>query len=206
MSRILVPDLVTTNFNTLSFQRDVDRLGYKTIEDHTIERQTFNDAEKHGIVKFNSKDQESFPHKHVLTGIQEHGPFSKAFFSVDNMKWLHQNIRYQVYIKSKDNTIISKQKDEQLLEAMRRLFLEHSDNPTDTQGIRKELTRLDEIVLNEVVPRILSEIYQYKKYLSDIDQVRKPIGLPINSSVTGTKLYNRGPSDVLGLDVYKSQV
>lgn len=201
MSRILVPDLVTTNFNTLSFQRDVDVLEYKNIEKYSKERDDFSDAEKRSMVPFNNKDAETFPHKHVLTGIQEHGPFSKAFFSVDNLKWLHQNIRYQVYIKSVDQTVISKQKDEQLLEAMRRLFLEHSDNPTDIQGIKKDLLRLNTIVLNEVVPRILSEIYQYKKYLSDIDQIRTPIKLPVNSSVTGTKLYKRGPADVLGIFV-----
>lgn len=200
MSRILVPDLVTTNFDKLSFQRDVDVLTYKTIEDYTKERDNFSDAEKRSMVPFNSKDSEDFPNRHVLTGIQEHGPFSKAFFSKENMQWLHRNIRYKVYMMSDDNSVISRQKDEQLLEAMRRLFLENSNNPVDINGIKKELLRLNNIVLNDTVPRILSELYQYRKYLADIEKVATPNLLPINSSVTGTKL-NRSAADVLGIFV-----
>ncbi len=101
---------------------------------------------------------------------------------------------------SKDNSVISKQKDEQLLEAMRRLFLQNSNNPVDASGIKKELLRLNEIVLEDTVPRILSELYQYKKYLQDIEKVATPNLLPINSSVTGTKL-NRSAADVLGIFV-----
>lgn len=200
MSRILVPDLVTTNFDKLSFQRDVDVLTYNTIEDYTKDRDNFTDAEKRSMVPFNSKDSEDFPNRHVLTGIQEHGPFSRAFFSKENITWLHRNIRYKVYIMSKDNSIISKQKDEQLLEAMRRLFLQNSNNPVDGPGIKKELLRLNNIVLEDTVPRILSELYQYRKYLQDIEKVATPNLLPINSSVTGTKL-NRSAADVLGIFV-----
>lgn len=200
MSRILVPDLVTTNFDKLSFQRDVDVLTYKTIEDYTKERDNFSDAEKRSMVPFNSKDREDFPNRHVLTGIQEHGPFSRAFFSKENLAWLHRNIRYRVYTLSDDNSVISKQKDEQLLEAMRRLFLQHSNNPVDGPTIKKELLRLNNLVLNDTVPRIISELYQYRKYLSDIEKVATPNLLPINSSVTGTKL-NRSAADVLGIFV-----
>jgi hypothetical protein len=200
MSRILVPDLVTTNFDKLSFQRDVDVLTYKTIEDYTKERDNFSDAEKRSMVPFNSKDSEDFPNRHVLTGIQEHGPFSRAFFSKENLAWLHRNIRYKVYTLSDDNSVISKQKDEQVLEAMRRLFLQNSNNPVDGPGIKKELLRLNNIVLNDTVPRIISELYQYRKYLSDIENVATPNLLPINSSVTGTKL-NRSAADVMGIFV-----
>jgi hypothetical protein len=200
MSKIFVPDLVTTNFDSLSFQRDSPNLSIQNIESYTKERNNFSGAEKVGMFPFTSNEKEQKPISNVLTGIQEHGPFSRAFFSRENMDWLHRNIRYKVYMMTDDNTVISKQKDAQLLEAMRRLFLQNSNNPVDPESIRKELLRLNTIVLNDTVPRIVSEIYQYRKYLSDIDTVRKPITLPINSSVIGTKL-ERGPADVLGIFV-----
>jgi hypothetical protein len=67
--------------------------------------------------------------------------------------------------------------------------------------MKKEISRLNDLVLKDTVPRILSEIAQYKKYLQDIDKIRTPVKLPINTSVIGTKLYNRGPADVLGIFV-----
>jgi hypothetical protein len=165
------------------------------------QRDTFNDAAKRSMVDFNSKDLEEFPNKNVLTGIQEIGPFSRAFFSKDNMNWLHSNMRFMVYKKSNNSVVISRQKDEQLIESMRRNYLEHSRSPDNVEEIISELARLNDIVLNETVPRILSEVNNYRKYLKDIETIRTPITLPINSSITGTKLYERGPADVLGLNV-----
>jgi hypothetical protein len=189
---------ITKDLSFPEIQRDVDKLKYNVDLDYLEKRDTFNDAQERSMVQFNSKDLEEFPHKHVLTGIQELGPFSRAFFSTDNVSFLHSNIRYIVY--KQNNTIISRQKDEQLLEAMRRLYLENSNNPDTQEEIKNELVRLNSIVLNEVVPRILREMKNYMKYLSDIEKIREPISLPINSSITGTKLYERGPADVLGLN------
>jgi hypothetical protein len=185
----------------LPFQRDVDRLKYNSDINYLEQRDTFNDAAKRSMVDFNSKDLEEFPNKHVLTGIQEIGPFSRAFFSKDNMNWLHSNMRFMVYKKSNNSVVISRQKDEQLIESMRRNYLEHSRSPDNVEEIISELARLNDIVLNETVPRILSEVNNYRKYLKDIETIRTPITLPINSSITGTKLYERGPADVLGLNV-----
>ena len=197
----LVPDLVTTNFDTLSLQRVDPSMDYRTIGQIEEERRVFNDASDRGMVDFNSKDKEDFPFRYVLTGILEHNTFSRAYFSVENVKWLHSHIRYQVYNKSIDKTVISKQKDAELLETMRRIFLQNSNNPNDIPGMKNEISRLNNLVLIDVIPRILSEIAQYKHYLRDIETVRTPIALPENVSVVGTKLYNRGPADVLGLFV-----
>jgi hypothetical protein len=102
---------------------------------------------------------------------------------------------------SKGKTVISRQKDSEVLEAMRRIYLQNSINPENILDMKKEMLRLNTMVLNDTVPRILSEVAQYKKYLEDIAQVRTPVKLPVNSSVTGTKIYERGPADVLGLFV-----
>jgi hypothetical protein len=189
------------NLDPVQFQRQqLNSEGYRSIQQIEEERLILNDASSRGQVPFNSKDAEVFPHKHVLTGIQEHGPFSKAFFSKKNLEWLHANIRYTVYNTSIDKTVISKQRDIDLLECMRRIYLQNSNNPNTQGGIKIELLRLNNLVIKNIVPRIITEIIQNKTYLRDIEKVRVPIQLPLNTSIIGTKL-NRGEADVLGLNV-----
>jgi hypothetical protein len=190
------------NLDPVQFQRQqLNSEGYRSIQQIEEERLVLNDASSRGKVPFNSKDTEDFPHKHVLTGIQELGPFSKAFFSKKNLEWLHSNIRYTVYNTSIDKTVISKQRDMDVLETMRRIYLQNSNNPESKEGIRVELLRLNDLVIKDIVPRIITEIIQNKSYLRDIEKVRVPNQLPMNTSVIGTKLYERGPADVLGLNV-----
>jgi hypothetical protein len=201
MSRILVPDFINPSLSNLSFQEETRNVDFKKISDYNKEREDFSDAATRGMVPFNSKDLEDFPHKHVLTGIQEVNRFNRIFFSKENLDWIHSNIRMLVHEKSTDKSIISRQKDSEVLEAMRRLYLQYSNNPDTVPEMKKEISRLNDLVLKDTVPRILSEIAQYKKYLQDIDKIRTPVKLPINTSVIGTKLYNRGPADVLGIFV-----
>lgn len=186
-----VPDF-SKNLDPVQFQRQQLR----SIQQIEEERLILNDASSRGQVPFNSKDEEKFPHKYVLTGIQEHGPFSKVFFSKKNLEWLHANIRYTVYITNK--TVISKQRDSELLECMRRIYLQNSNNPESKEGIKIELLRLNNLVIADIVPRILNGIIQNNIYLKDIEKIKVPIQLPLNTAVTGTKL-NRGEADVLGL-------
>lgn len=197
----LVPDLITTNFDTLSFQKTKDDLQYRNINQLQEERQVFNNASDIKKFKFVSKDKETFPYRYVLTGIQELNPFNKLFFSEENLQWLHSNIRYEVYNKSINKTVISKQRDSDVLESMRRIYLQNSNNPESKDEMKEEILRLNRLVLKDIVPRIVSEIIQYTQYLRDIEKIRPPNRLPENTSITGTKLYERGPADVLGLEV-----
>jgi hypothetical protein len=195
----LVPDFVKTNLGPFEIQKDLSPSGYRTINQINEERNIFPSAAKLKSQPLNSKEKEDFPYKHVLKGIQELGPFGKVFFSKKNMEWLHKNIRYGVYVKSVDKTVISTQRDMDLLESMRRIYLQKSNNPKNIEDIKNELIRINTLVLQDIIPRILSEITQYKLYLRDIQQDKKINTLPVNVSVIGTKLEDRGPADVLGL-------
>lgn len=197
----IVPDLITTNFDRFSFQKTKDDLEYRNINQLQKEREVFDNASDINRFKFVSKDEETFPFRYVLTGIQELNPFNKIFFSKYNLEWIHSRIRYEVYNNSINKTVISKQRDSDVLESMRRIYLQNSNNPETKMEMKEEILRLNKLVLKDTVPRILSEITQYKTYLRDIEKIRPPNSLPINTSVTGTKLYERGPADVLGLEV-----
>lgn len=185
-------DLVTLNLSP-DFKREGPQVDYER------DRDSFKNASQLKMGKLNNRERETAPYRHVLTGIQEIGPFSKAFFSVENMNWLHSNIRFKVYELSGKKTVISRQKDSELLEVMRRVYLQNSMNPDSPLKMGDEMMRLNNLVLDDVVPRIISEVKQYNQYLIDINKIRTPISLPMNTSVIGTKLYERGPADVLGL-------
>lgn len=197
----IVPDLVTTNFNSLSFQISNDKKDYRTISQIEKEREIFNNAKDVKDFKLTSKDSDELPYRYVLTGIQELNTFNKAFFSKENLEWLHKNIRYQTFKRSVNNIVISKQRDIDVLDTMRRIYLQNSNNPQTKEQMKKEIARLNDLVLKDVVPRILSEMTQYINYLRDIEKIQKPNDLPQNTSITGTKLYERGPADVLGLEI-----
>lgn len=197
---IQVPDLVTSNIDPLYFQTIQPDTGYRTIEEVEQQRTYMGDAKYRKQQNMTDKSLYETPYKNVLTGIQELGPFSKAFFSKQNLDLIQENIRYIVYTKSKN--VISTQDETNLVVIMREVYLQNSRNPSSNiELMRAEIKRLNDLVYAKVVPSILSEILQYKAYLSDIDKVRTPIELPINSTRVGLKT-TRGFSDVLGLDVY----
>lgn len=134
------------------------------------------------------------PYKHVLKGIQELGPFSKLFFSRSNIDEIHRRIRYEVYIKTK--TIISKQDEMELITIMRGNYLQYSMNPSNEIDFKKEIERLNTIVINNLLKGVVSNIQQYKGYLENISKNPTPLATPIFTSTTGTKT-NRSVMDVL---------
>ena len=72
-----------------------------------------------------------------------------------------------MYTKSKN--VISTQDETNLIIIMREVYLQNSRNPSSNiELMRAEIKRLNELVYAKVVPKIISEILQYKKYLSDI--------------------------------------
>ena len=116
---------------------------------------------------------------------------NKLFFSYENKLNLQNMIRYSVHKHSK--YIIGKQSDTELLIVMRSIYFQYSSNPiiTDVEAqkkeIHKEINRLNNIVINQIVPDVISETQQYIDYLRDIDKPAIGPEMPSNPSVTGTK-------------------
>ena len=69
---------------------------------------------------------------------------------------------------------------------MRSIFLEHSQhNHTEyTHQIRV----LNNLVIDEIVPKLIVEVRQYKRYLIDKATPWRMIERPINVSSAGTKI------------------
>lgn len=123
----------------------------------------------------------------ALYGIQNYTPLSRMFFSKDNVKLINDMIRYHVYTKSGDKKIvIGDQSTIQLEIMMRSIFLQHARHlPVK---IREQVKELNYMVVNDAVPRILSEVLQYQGYMYRVENLPTPIELPKNMSSQGTRL------------------
>ena len=72
---------------------------------------------------------------------------------------------------------------------MDRVFFNHAkdQNQDQEQNIREQITELDNIVVAEVVPSIVSELEAYTRYLKDVFGPRQIMDRPINTSNAGKK-------------------
>lgn len=198
-----IPDLISYDYHPSMFQKRENnvKIEYRTLAQMEKERSTMADAESRGDYPLSSMEEYETPYKNVLAGIQELTPFSKAFFSRENINWLQSNIRYKVYVYSDSKHVISKQDEANLLIVMRGIYLQNSNNPSCQKGYKAEILRINNLVIDKVVPDIISELEQYRGYLLDIASNPEPISLPKNVSITGTKgSYARGYADILGID------
>jgi hypothetical protein len=116
-----------------------------------------------------------------------HGPneISRVFFSVVNIEALQQSIRYNVYVQSCKKHIIDRQSDTDLKVIMRAIYLEHASH--DVPDVMSEIKRLNAMVINFCVPRILQEINMYMRYKADINKLPVPMDRGEFSSTKGMK-------------------
>jgi hypothetical protein len=97
---------------------------------------------------------------------------------------------------------------------MRSIFLEYSRHPKlidDTMSYQmknallkqytNEVDRLNQLVVNETVPRIISGLQQYLDYLRDASTQPIPHQLPKSMSSAGTKTYRSVTSVLIGSSI-----
>lgn len=136
--------------------------------------------------------------------------FSSAFFSKENVQNVQNLIRYSVFKLT--NETIDLQSENELLIVMRSVFLSYPNFPPEfKRGMtkeqiemvkseyKKEINRLNEIVVNETVPDIVSQIKQYKDYLKDSSTISY-IETPKDTSIKGQRQYRSVTEVLTGFD------
>lgn len=101
--------------------------------------------------------------KDCVKGIQEESILSKIFFSPENVDLLQRQIIWTVYQKTGGKYLIEKQNEEDLQVVMRSMFLQHARHVAD--HIKEQIQELNNLVTDDVVPNIISEVNQYIGYL-----------------------------------------
>lgn len=166
-------------------------------------RYKFTDADN----KLSSENTSSvFGKEHSQTLLTE------LFFSRTNIKSIQTLIRYIVHKQT--GFVIDEQSSRELLIIMRSVFLEYNMHPplvpedaTEAQkrqlhkSYTREVARLNEIVVNEAVPKIVSQIQQYIGYIRDISNQPMPGEIPKNVSIKGNRQYRSVTQVLIGGDL-----
>ena len=108
---------------------------------------------------------------------------SDTYFSAGNIKYVQDNIRYNVY--NKTERVIDQQNIDTLKNIMRSIFLKFSKNRKD--NLKQQINDLDNIVIDYCVNEIVGSLKGYLKYMEDISSMHNPIDLPDNTGVKGER-------------------
>jgi hypothetical protein len=143
----------------------------------------------------------------ILRNIHLENPLSYLFFSERNISSVQNLLRYVVHQQM--GQVIDTQSRQELLIVMRAIYLEYANHPKSLESAKtqeqknvilkqtvKEVHRLNELVVNETVPKIASQLQQYMDYLRDSSTQPVQINDPINDSIKGQKNY-RSTTQVL---------
>lgn len=127
-------------------------------------------------------------------------PLTFLFFSNDNVMNIQKLIKYIVF---KETThIIDDQSQNELLVIMRAIFIEYNKHPklitesmSDDEKLellsryKEEVFRLNDIVVNLIVPKVVSQLKQYLDYLRDSSTQPFRTEIPENTSIAGEREY-----------------
>lgn len=131
------------------------------------------------------------------------------FLSKDNINNVQKLIRMTVYKNIKQ--VIDNQSINDLMIIMRSTLLTYAEHPRiikesmpqeEKLALLKlytsEVNRLNELVINQCVPLIISQLQQYIVYLQDSSSPLKIMDKPVSTSVIGTKDYRSTTQVLLG--------
>ena len=119
-------------------------------------------------------------------------PLSSAFFSQENVNTIQISLRDRV--RCKTGYTIGRQADDTLLIIMRAIYALHAQNPMTASDVAKEVQRINELVLQDIVPMAAGNLASYLGYLRDASTMATPIARGINTSRKGTDVFSMFPT------------
>lgn len=128
---------------------------------------------------FDRPVQATSTYTEAMTGNWTNTPLSLAFFSPANQQILQNGIRAGVYNMSACKYVISQQPTNDLKIIMRSIFLQHSLNQPG--NVRRQIQKLNQRVLDYLVPQVYREAKGYLTYLRDISTLAVPLATPVNT-------------------------
>lgn len=114
---------------------------------------------------------------------QPRTPLADAFFGVTNVDALQNALRGTIQRRS--GYAIDRQKDEDLLVIMRRVFAERANS--GAADVAAEVARLNGLVLGVAVPMAAASIAAYLAYVRDASRMPDPLPRGTNASIKGTR-------------------
>ena len=122
-----------------------------------------------------------------LIGICENSVLSSAFFSAENIQIIQNGIRAGVYEETNKKEIIAEQDCDTIKIIMRDVYIQNAKHLPN--NIPQQISELNQLVLNYCIPKIMSELKSYKKYLNDVTTLVKPLARPIDTQTHSKRAY-----------------
>ncbi|XWV26295.1 hypothetical protein QJ857_gp0779 [Tupanvirus soda lake] len=120
-----------------------------------------------------------------LRGVQEDTILSKVFFHPKNVDLIQKQIIIDVFRKTNGEYLIEKQNEADLQIVMRSIFIQHARHLPD--NIKGQIRELNNLVVDEVVPGIVSEIMAHFGYIARAFGPMQIMDRPENVSNAGLK-------------------
>jgi hypothetical protein len=120
-----------------------------------------------------------------IKGLQVETILSKIFFSPENVDIIQKQIIKEVFQRTNGQFLIEKQDETDLQVRMRSMFIQHARHIAD--NIYGQIEELNNFVIDDSVPNIISEAKQYVGYCDRAFGPRRILDRPEYSSSRGTK-------------------
>ncbi len=122
----------------------------------------------------------------ALKGIQADSELSKLYFSDKNIKRLQRLIKQEVFDRTGGQFRVDvDQEQRDLFIAMRAVYMEHGRFLPGQ--IVRQIKRLNQKVVDEIIPGMITEIKQHYGYLKEINKPLDPIMLPVAVNNAGRR-------------------
>jgi len=123
----------------------------------------------------------------------------RVFFSAENIKYIQEKLRYEVFASSNNKYRISYQNEKDLRMIMETIYMNKARNIG--YALNEQLTELNNYIIKFCVPKILNEIKVYQKYLYDVDN-SNPINTLPQSTGRLRSVAGLAPQANLNKDIY----
>lgn len=133
----------------------------------------------------------------ALKGTFEKDVFTDLFFSAQNVDNIQKILKFVVHKYT--GQVIDKQSPQEIIIVMRSVLLQNGTFPKEPVLITREIERLNDLVINELAPKVVSQLKQYLQYLVDSNNPTRSIANPINDSNAG----NKGGASRSAADVFQ---
>lgn len=121
----------------------------------------------------------------IVRGLNCRTKLTEKYFSRKNIDKVHDMIIDEVFQRSEGRFKIDRQDDNDVIIIMRSIYAQYGRNlPTK---IDEQIAELNRITVTDAVPRIMSEISQYRTYVRQNGRIPEPIVRPVNLSSKGSK-------------------
>lgn len=153
----------------------------------TEDNMTIQDVFKTPFLFLNDhpKDYKSTVNK-GLSGIACNTGLEKLYFSDRNIRRVQDKIKKAIRDRTNGQFRLDEDQDPRDLHlAMKSVYIEHARPKSG--GIVRQVKWLNNQVIDEVIPGIITNVRQYYGYLKDINSPLKPIPRPLNVSSAGRK-------------------